>query len=94
MDSAYIFIKAYNLQVGVDKDTVLNNIEKYYGSADELTEHHSNVRQSIVVNTCGCTVNTYHAWFNRSRKNVKIPLIPLCKLAVSAGVDIFDLFRA
>lgn len=92
-DSAKIFIKAYNLQYKTDKNIVLDNIEKYYGTSEEIIDHHSNTRQKKIKELCNCTKHTYYAWFNRSRANVKIPLIPLCQIAVGAGVDVFDLFR-
>ena len=92
-DSAKLYIKAYNLQAKIDKETVLNNIEKYYGTAEEIMAHHSSERQNKIMKICNCKQQTYYAWFNRSRKNVKIPLIPLCKLANEAEIDVFDLFR-
>lgn len=92
-DSAKFYIKAYDLQAEVDKETVLNNIEKYYGTTEKIMAHHSNERQNKIMKICDCKQQTYYAWFNRSRKNVKIPLIPLCKLAYEAGIDVFDLFR-
>lgn len=92
-DSADIFIRASELQYNTDKDIVIDNLEKYYGSSEEILAHHSNERQKKVVDICDCKVWTYYAWFNRSRKNVRIPLISLCQLAVAADVDIFNLFE-
>ena len=92
-DSAEIFIRASKLQYDTDKNIVLDNLEKYYGSSQEIMEHHSNRRQADVMEICGCELQTYYAWFNRSRTNVRVPLIALCKLAASANVDIFDLFK-
>lgn len=91
VDSAEIFIRAYDMQYNTDKNIVINNIEKYYGTTEELLMHHSNKRQVRVMEICGCERHSYYAWFNRSRTNVKIPLIALCKLAVAADVDVFDL---
>ena len=93
MDSADIFIRASDLQYNTDKEIVICNLEKYYGSSEEILAHHSNERQKKIMDICGCTVSVYYSWFNRSRKNVRIPLISLCQLAVAADVDIFDLFE-
>lgn len=91
IDSADIYIRAYDMQYNTDKNIVVDNLEKYYGTTDELLAHHSNKRQVRVMHVCKCTQHSYYSWFNRSRTNVRIPLIALCKLAVDADVDIFDL---
>ena len=91
VNSADIYIRAYNMQYNTDKNIVLNNLEKYYGSTEEILLHHSNKRQARIMNICECAQHSYYSWFNRSRKNVKIPLLALCKLAVEADVDVFDL---
>ena len=93
-DSADIFIRAYNLQYETSKDIVLDNLEKYYGTSAEILAHHLNIRQKTIMEICGCTKQTYYAWFNRSRKNVKIPLIPLCRLVLNIDMDIFDVFKS
>ncbi len=92
-DCNSIYIKAFDLQYETDKDIVISNIEKHYGSADDMIEHHLDERMTKIMEVCGCTKDTYHAWFNRSRKNVKIPLLYLCKLSIDMGVDVFDLFK-
>ena len=91
IDSANIYIRAYDMQYNTDKNIVVDNLEKYYGTTEELLAHHSNKRQVRVMDVCKCTQQSYYSWFNRSRTNVRIPLIALCKLAVDADVDIFDL---
>ena len=93
VDSANIYIRAYNLQSETDKDVVIDNLEKFYGSSKEILKHHSKVRQKRVISICNCTHQTYIAWFNRSRKNVHVPLISLCKLAIDCGVDVFYFFE-
>ena len=94
VDSAEIFMRAFDMQYDTDKNIVIDNLEKYYGKTEELLLHHSNKRQVAVMDICECAQHTYYSWFNRSRTNVRIPLISLCKLAVAADVDIFDLFVA
>lgn len=92
LNNASIFIKAFNLQCNTNKNIVLDNVERYYGSTDEVLAHHSNKRQNTVMNVCGCTKHTYYSWFNRSRANVHIPLIDLCKLAINVNIDVFEWF--
>ena len=97
-NSAKIYIEAYKLQKTTDKDIILDNLEKYYGTSEMMLQHHSNARQEAIKKVCGCETQTYLSWFNRSRKRVKIPLALLCKLAIDmdsedSPVDIFDLFE-
>lgn len=90
-DSASIYIEAYTKRNDTDKSIILDNISKYFGSTNELILHHSNKRQQTIMEICGCSQDAYYSWFNRSRKNVRIPMTSLCKIAIAAGVDVFDL---
>lgn len=92
VDAADIFIRGFNLQYDTDKDIVLNNLEKFYGTSKQVLEHHSKDRQVRIMKVCGCTKESYRSWFNRSRKNVRIPLIPLCKMSIDANIEFFSLF--
>ena len=86
---------AYSIQFDYrnESDTVRQSafFGKYFGKTEELLLHHSNKRQVQVMEICDCTQHSYYSWFNRSRLNVRIPLLALCKLAVAANVDVFDL---
>lgn len=93
-NAARIFLDAYNLQRITPKDIIVDNVERYYGTSEEMLSKHSNERQTRVMGICGCSKQTYYAWFNRSRVNVKIPMIELCKLADNAGVEVFEFFKA
>ena len=92
-DAADVYIQAFKLQKSTDKDTIVDNLEKLYGSTADILKNHSNARQKTIMDISGCTLYTYRTWFNRSRKEAKIPLIPLCKLAIGAVVDIFYMFE-
>lgn len=93
-NAARIFLDAYNLQRITPKDIIVDNVERYYGTSEEMLSKHSSERQTRVMGICGCSKQTYYAWFNRSRTNVKIPMIELCKLADNAGVEVFEFFKA
>lgn len=93
-NAARIFIDVYNLQRITPKDMIVDGVERYYGTSEEMLATHSNERKTKVMEICNCNLQTYYAWFNRSRTNVKIPMIELCKLADNAGVEVFEFFRA
>lgn len=78
-----VYIRAVEMQHNTDKDIVLNNIREYFekGYGD------------VCMEICGCKKDTYYAWFNRSRKNVKIPLLSLCKIAEYLNVNVFTLME-
>lgn len=92
-DSADVYIRAYNLHKITNKDTVIDNVESFYGTSSEILEHHSTDRQKRVMSVCDCTLTTYRAWFNRSRARVKIPLFSLCLIANDIGKDLFWFFE-
>ena len=37
--------------------------------------------------------HTVYAWMNKSRCNVKVPLLKLCKIAVMFDIDVLDLLK-
>ena len=89
VDSADIYIRAYNMQINTDKNIVVDKLEKYFGTTKEVLKNRYK-RQYRIMEICNCTESVYHAWFNRGRANVRIPLLSLCKLAIAANTDIFD----
>lgn len=93
VDGYDIYIRAYDLQLEMDKDIVIDNLELFYGTSREILDHHSNERQQRIMTLTGCTLQTYYAWFNRSRKNVKIPLQYLCMMAIDCNTDLFFFFE-
>ena len=93
VDGAEIFIRAYNLQYETDKNIVIDNIETFYKTSEELLARHDNSRQVRIRELCGCALQTYYAWFNRSRTNVKIPLLSMCLIAEDSNMDIFYFFE-
>lgn len=93
VDSAEIFCRAFELQYNVDKNLLIDNVEHFYGTTEEMLKHHKNERQKKIMEICNCSYHTYIAWFNRSRTDVKIPLISICLLAVDSNVDVFYFFE-
>ena len=75
---------------------VLDHLEEYFLSDEEMRElpvGDRSERWETFREVCGCSKSAYQAWFNRSRKNVRIPLLYLCRLAEHLKEDVFDLMK-
>lgn len=83
----YIYLN--NLWEDADKDVVLDNIERVFGDIKE-PPNKDNTLKSIMKIT-GTSYYAVYAWFNRSRENVKVPLLKLCELSEGIHVDVLDL---
>lgn len=74
-----------------DKSVMADNVEKFivkkYPECSETFES----RWNKLTEISGSKSQTVYAWLNRSRKDVKIPFLKLCKIAVALGVDLADL---
>lgn len=93
-DVAALYIMGYELQYNTDKSVVLDNLEQYLGKSETLAAQRSNSRRIALENITGANRNTINAWMNRSRTNVKIPLVSLCKLAEYLDVDVLELMKS
>lgn len=92
-DLAALYIEGYDLQYNTGKCIVLDNLELYLGKSETLAAQRSSLRRLTLESITGANRNTINAWMNRSRLNVKIPLVSLCKLAKYLDVDVLDLMK-
>lgn len=46
-----------------------------------------------IVEITGSKQETVRSWLNKSRENVKFPLLKLCELSVALGVDVGEFFE-
>lgn len=89
MSLAKDIIELTEIWNNTDKTIIVNKIEKimeYY----LMTNSRSKLIAELAKNT-NVSIHTAAAWLNRSRKNVKIPLIKLCMLSDHLGIDIKDM---
>ncbi|HJI48817.1 MAG TPA: hypothetical protein OIL97_04615 [Oscillospiraceae bacterium] len=53
----------------------------------------STSRIKKIVEITGSKQETVRSWLNKSRENVKFPLLKLCELSVALGVDVGEFFE-
>lgn len=77
-----------------DKSVIADNVEKYicrkYPACADMFDY----RWKKLVEISGAKEQTVYAWLNRSRKDVKIPFLKLCQIAVALDSDIAELLKA
>lgn len=76
-----------------DKNIISNNIRKYIKDNIPECKDSFNALWNSLVEITGSTRYTAYAWLNRSRNNVKIPLLKLCMIADKFDVDIIEFFK-
>lgn len=86
MSLAKDYIELTELWENTDKAFVIDNIERLIGYP--VRGHKNAMRINTLAKVANATNHTVVAWLNRSRTNVKIPLIKLCMLADYFNVDI------
>ena len=85
MSLARDYIELTELWENTDKDFMIDNIERIIG-------HPTSKDIDYLAKITNVSNHTVLAWFNRSRSNVKIPLIKLCILADYFNVDVRRFF--
>ena len=71
-----------------DKVIIADNIEYYLSKTYLDCEISFNARWEKLMEITGCKKQTVYAWLNRSRDNVKVPLIKLCQIAAAMNIDV------
>ena len=75
------------------KATIAENVEKYlYAKFPECKTSYK-VKMEKLQEISGSQKNTVYAWVNRSREDVKVPFLKLCKIAKALDVDIEDMLK-
>ena len=70
-------------------DVISDNTIKFLG--DIYPECKSNVdKQAKLMELTASSKHTVYAWINKSRNDVKIPLIKLCMIAETLNIDIYE----
>ena len=85
------YIELTHLWENTDKGIVIDNLERLIGYVWQGNKNSLVVEKLMLM--AEASNHTVRAWTNRSRLNVKIPLLKLCQIAEHLGVDVFELFK-
>lgn len=77
------------------KDFVIDNLDRIFGYPQTYRKRRNKESVDKISLLAEITetekIDTVRAWFNRSRDNVKIPLLKLCKIAEYANINVEDI---
>lgn len=76
-----------------DKETILNNVKKYICIKNPEMYIDFKTYWNSLTQITGAKKHTVYAWLNKSRSNVKIPLIKLCMIADAIDIDVVEFFK-
>lgn len=71
-----------------DKVFITERVEQYLPLKYPECAERYEARAESLMKIAGVGYHTACAWLNRSRTNVKIPLLKLCMIAENLGVDV------
>lgn len=73
-----------------NQSVIADNVEKYlYAKYPECKESY-NAKMDKLIDITKSKKDSIYSWLNRSRENVKVPLLKLCMLAVALDVNVSD----
>lgn len=70
------------------KSVIADNVEKYLYIKYPKCQTSFNIKMEKLKEITKSKQQTVYAWLNRSRENVKVPLLKLCMLAVALDVNV------
>lgn len=71
-----------------NKIIIADNVEKYLYMKFPECQNSYNVKMDKLMEITKCKKDSIYSWLNRSRENVKVPLLKLCMLAVAFDINI------
>lgn len=74
-----------------DKVTIAKNVEEYLCTKYPECKTAHNIKMERLQEISGSQKNTVYAWVNRSRKDIKVPFLKLCKIADALDIDVKDM---
>lgn len=76
-----------------NKQIIASNVEEYLYSKYPECKKSYKLKMEKLQEISGSQKNTVYAWVNRSRENVKVPFLKLCKISDALGADIYDMLK-
>lgn len=92
--TAQIFMDITELWDNTPKSVMVDNIERFLGYSTTFRGHKDNTRLKELEEITESSRHTVNAWMNRSRENVKIPLLKLCKISEYLGITVEELLNS
>lgn len=92
--TARIFMDITELWDNTPKGIMIDNIERFLGYSTTFRGHKDSTRLRQLEDITDSSTHTVNAWMNRSRENVKIPLLKLCKIAEYLGIAVEELLSS
>lgn len=84
------YIELTRLWEATGKDIVIDNIERLVGYLKRGNRNSEVINRLMLMTESNR--HSVFSWTNRSRENVKIPLLKLCQIADNLDVDVFKFF--
>ena len=84
-------VEYHTLWNGLNKSVIAENIENYLYMKYPVCMKSSEIKVKKLEEITGAKEHTVYAWLNRSRKDVKVPFLKLCMIAISLNVNLADL---
>ena len=75
------------------KATIAENVEHYLYAKFPKYKTSYKIKMEKLQEISGSQKNAVYAWVNRSREDVKVPFLKLCKIAKALDVDIEDMLK-
>lgn len=86
------YMSLTNHWLNAEKETIVSNVERIlcdrYPECEAMAELH---KMLMFMTDSG--KHTVYAWLNRSREDVKIPLLKLCMIADELHIDVMEFLR-
>lgn len=79
--TAKTYIDITDMWENTDKSIVCDNIDRIFGDGDMLRRNRDATRIKVLSKITSSNAHSVSSWMNRSRENVKVPLLKLCEIA-------------
>ena len=87
------YLKLTEFWDAANQETISENVRKVLEEKIPECRDSFNAVWNKLMEITGSNKHTVYAWMNKSRNNVKVPLIKLCMIANELNVDVLELLK-
>lgn len=87
------YLKLTEVWEKASKEAIAENVRKFLEEKNPECQNSFNAIWQKLMDITGSKKHTVYAWLNKSRNDVKIPLLKLCMIADELDVDIFEFLK-